>query len=246
MQFAYILIAYKVINMNQDEQNYLKHYNPNDFDRPSITVDIVILTIQNKKLKTLITKRTEHPYKNQTSLIGGFVNINESLDNAANRILEQKGKLKNIYLEQLYTFGNPNRDPRMRIISVSYYALVEHTQIKTQNNLKLYDLNPTTQTLTNKKGNPKTLAFDHQDIINMTLKRIKGKLEYVPIGFELLPERFTLRQVQEVHEIILGKQLNKDAFRRKLLASKLVEATGEFETGKGFRPAEYYVYAEKS
>lgn len=236
-------------NANKNEQDFLKNYNPNAFDKPSLTTDIVILTIKNKKLCALLTKRTEHPYQNQWSLIGGFVNLNESLDQAAKRVLKQKGKLENIYLEQLYTFGAVNRDPRMRIISVSYYALTNASQLKENNTLKLFEIdvpgqgqNSDNVNLLDDTNTVHKLAFDHQEIIGMTVERIRGKLEYVPIGFELLPERFTLRQIQEVHETILSKKLNKDAFRRKLLASKVIEATGDYEQGKGFRPAEYYIY----
>jgi 8-oxo-dGTP diphosphatase len=235
--------------LNKTEQDFLKTYNPDTFDKPSVTVDVVILTLKDKKLCALLTKRAKHPFKDQWSLPGGFMGLSESLDEAAKRVLEQKGKLKKVYLEQLYTFGSVKRDPRMRIISVSYYALTNASQLLDKDSLKLFKVHIPWQgetggkvELLDEQNNKHDLAFDHKEIIGMAIKRIRGKLEYVPIGFELLPERFTLRQVQEVHETILGKKLNKDAFRRKLLASKLVQATGDFEQGQGFRPAEYYVY----
>ena len=252
MQVTYMLYVDKIITVtkrNANEQAFLKSYTPEQFDRPSVAVDIVILTIKEGKLYALLTERNEYPFKGSWSLIGGFIGIDESLDDAAKRILREKGKLTRVYLEQLYTFGSPKRDPRMRIISVSYYALVEAKKLKESATLRLFEVDVPWQgekggkvNLLDEAGKPYKLAFDHSDIIGMTIKRIRGKLEYVPIGFELLPKQFTLRQLQEVHETILDKKLNKDAFRRKILASGLVEATGEYEEGKGFRPAEYYVY----
>lgn len=242
-----------------NEQDFLKSYDSAAFDKPSVAVDVVILTIKDKKLHALLTKRNEHPFLDHWSLIGGFVGMAESIDAAANRVLEHKGNLHEVFLEQLYTFGGVNRDPRMRIISVSYYSLANFEQLSETDVLKLFELNMHQDdetdksqagetdleedlTILDKQGNQQDLAFDHQEIIAKTVSRIRGKLEYVPIGFELLPERFTLRQIQEVHETILGRKLNKDAFRRKILASKTIEATGDFEQGKGFRPAEYYIY----
>ncbi len=207
------------------EQTFLEQYNPEEFERPSLTVDIAILTVKNKQLEVVTVQRTEHPFIDQHALPGGFVGIFESLDHAAARVLKTKANLQNFYLEQLYTFGNPNRDPRMRIISVAYYALVPPSQlekIQTQNVQNL------------------ELAFDHNEILRTALSRIQGKLEYAAIGTSLLPEKFTLRELQDVHETILGKTLNKDAFRRKILSTGQLEPTGILETGQGFRPAEYY------
>ncbi len=233
----------------KDEQTFLQTYNPDNFAKPSVAVDVVILTIKEKRLCALLSKRQEHPYKDTWSLIGGFVGIAESLDDAAKRVLAQKGKLEGVYLEQLYTFGEVKRDPRMRIISVTYYALTNIKALKEEEGLKLFEVMVPWQgeaggkvEILDETRQQKTLAFDHEEILGMAIKRIRGKLEYVPIGFELLPERFTLRELQEVHEIILDKSINKDAFRRKVLASGILEATGDCETGKGFRPAEYYVY----
>lgn len=217
---------------NPEEQAFLKAYDPSQFDRPSVTVDVVILTLREGRLQVLLVKRQRHPFKGYWSLPGGFVGMEESLDQAAARVLGAKSGLEQVYLEQLYTFGAPKRDPRMRIISVAYYALVEASKVgQLGEGSQFFPLEHTPQ-----------LAFDHAEILQMALKRIRGKLEYVPIGFELLPERFTLRQLQEVHEIILGRRLNKDSFRRKMLASGMLEATGELEQGTDFRPAELYTY----
>ncbi len=226
------------------EQEFLKAYDATSFEKPSVAVDIVILTVHDNLLKALLVKRSEHPFKNTWSLPGGFVEMQESLEEAASRILAQKGNLKNVFLEQLYTFGSVKRDPRMRIISVSYYALVEFERITQTSDLRLFQtvLNETKNTVTIKDASNKThpLAFDHAEILATAIKRLRGKLEYTPLGFELLPKRFTLRQLQDIHETILGRTLNKDSFRRKMLASGKLRATGKLEEGKDFRPAELY------
>jgi 8-oxo-dGTP diphosphatase len=229
---------------DSNEQEFLRAYDSSSFEKPSVTVDIVILTVHDNALKVLLVKRLEHPFKDAWSLLGGFVGMTESLDEAAARVLKQKGQLRSVFLEQLYTFGKVNRDPRMRVISVAYYALVEHTQIKEGTNLRLFQLdfdeNKNAVKIRNSDNKSHTLAFDHSEILATAIKRIRGKLEYAPLGFELLPEHFTLRQLQEVHETILDKPLNKDSFRRKVLASGMIKATGKLETGKDFRPAELY------
>lgn len=233
-------------SISNDEQEFLQAYDATGFEKPSVTVDIVILSVHESSLKVLLVKRLEHPFKDSWSLPGGFVGMSESLDEAASRVLEQKGQLKGVFLEQLYTFGGVKRDPRMRIISVSYYALVEYAHIKENDNLGLFQVNfdekKNAVTIKDNAKKTHTLAFDHAEILATAIKRIRGKLEYTPLGFELLPERFTLRQLQEVHETILDKPLNKDSFRRKVLASGMIKATGKLETGKDFRPAELYAF----
>jgi 8-oxo-dGTP diphosphatase len=246
------------VNRRSEEEQYLNSYNPAAFDRPSVTVDVVILTLREGHLEALLVKRKEHPFLNYWSLPGGFVQIHESLDEAAARVLRQKAGLEGvvgferekapshpIYLEQLYTFGNPGRDPRMRVISVAYYALVEASHIReVGEETALFKLRIPEESggveIFDNKHKKYSLAFDHAEILAVAVRRIRGKLGYTPIGFELLPERFTLRQLQAVHETILQKKLNKDSFRRKMLTSGMLEATGEFERGKGFRPAELY------
>lgn len=217
---------------SKEERKLLQTYGASQFERSSVTVDVVILTLREGRLEVLLVKRAEHPFKGFWSLPGGFVGMKESLDAAAARVLRDKGGLEGVFLEQLYTFGNPERDPRMRILSVAYYALVEAGKIRNlAQDSAFFEI-----------GKVPELAFDHAEILEMALSRIRGKLEYVPIGFELLPERFSLRQLQEVHETILGRRLNKDSFRRKMLASGLLRSTGELETGTDFRPAELYTF----
>jgi 8-oxo-dGTP diphosphatase len=216
------------------ELEFLRTYDVNAFERPSVSVDVTLLTARNDTLEVFLIRRDEHPFKDDWSLPGGFVRLDESLEAAAARLLEGKTGLSNVFLEQLYTFGDPARDPRTRVITVAYYALVPVERLVKLEVSDRRALVPVGEALNLE------LAFDHARILEMTLERLRGKLEYAPIGYELLPERFTLRELQALHETILGKRLNKDAFRRRMLSSGELHATGELETGQGFRPAEYY------
>lgn len=250
-----------MIKHGGEEQSYLGKYDASGSDRPLVTVEVVILTIREGQLEALLVKRKEHPLLNYWSLPGGIVQMHESLDQAATRVLRQKAGLEGvakavggekikdypIYLEQLYTFGSPERDPRMRIISVAYYALVELSHIREiTEETTLFKLRlPAGEgavEIFDCKNKKYSLAFDHAEILGIAVQRIRGKLEYTPIGFELLPRRFTLRQLQVVHETVLQKKLNKDSFRRRMLASGMLEAAGELERGVGFRPAELYCF----
>jgi 8-oxo-dGTP diphosphatase len=230
-----------------EEQTFLETYNPNEFDRPSLAVDITLLTVRERQLEVLIIKRSEHPAKGLWSLPGGFVGINEELDTAAQRILKAKAHLEHPYLEQLFTFGKPNRDPRMRIISVAHYALVPPHQLQAleADDVRLAQVRfQKDQIEICLENAPIQLAFDHLEMVQMTVQRLRGKLDYAPVGYALLPKKFTLRELQDVHETILGRSLNKDAFRRRMLETGELEATGERETGTGFRPAEFYKVKE--
>ncbi len=219
------------------ELEFLRTYNADEFPHPSVSVDVALLTARGDALEVFLVRRTEHPYKNDWSLPGGFVQLEESLEDAAARLLEAKTGLREVFLEQLYTFGAVGRDPRTRVISVAYYALVPLEQLAKLTVSDARGLMPVTEALQT------ALAFDHNAILERTLDRLRGRVEYSPIGFELLPTQFTLRELQTLHETILGKKLNKDAFRRKILARGQLEATGELEVGMGFRPAEYYRHA---
>ncbi len=229
------------------EQEFLANYDAGQFPRPSVAVDVAIVTAAEGELRALVTQRDAHPGKGQWCLPGGFVGMDESLDAAAARLLRAKGGIGDVFLEQLYTFGAPSRDPRTRVISVAYYALVHPAALA-----QLAPVNGTVKLATldvawaGETGGPATLrdgatplslAFDHADILGLVALRLRGKLDYAAIGFELLPKQFTLRQLQEVHETILGRPLNKDSFRRRILASERVIATGRRESGVGHRPA---------
>jgi len=234
-----------------EEQAFLASYDPEQFERPSVTVDVVLLAPVEGQLHTLLIRRPEHPFKGLWSLPGGFVRMDESLDEAAARVLRDKTGLKKVFLEQLYTFGAPQRDPRTRVISVAYYALVDPKRFSEINvpgeDALLARITPpkaagphTSVTLKSPDNKSLELAFDHASILATTLERIRGKIDYTPIGFELLPKAFTLFQLQRVHEIVLGRKLNKDSFRRRMLASNQLEATGEIQQDVDHRPASLY------
>ena len=175
---------------------------------------------------------------------GGFVNLDESLDAAAARVLAAKAGLEGFFLEQLYTFGRPDRDPRTRVITVAYYALVPGERLAGRDLARIVVPWPGEDggavTVESAGGKPLELAFDHAEILGTAVQRLRGKLDYSLIAFQLVPEAFTLRQLQAVHETILGRSLNKDSFRRRQLASGLLEATGEKERQVGYRPAALY------
>jgi 8-oxo-dGTP diphosphatase len=242
----------KPTKAQNEEAAFLERYNPNEFDRPSLAVDITLLTVRERQLEVLIIKRNEHPAKGLWSLPGGFVGITETLEAAANRVLKAKAHLEHPYLEQLFTFGKPNRDPRMRIISVAHYALVPPHQLQAleADDVRLAQVRFQNDQIKNDhleiclENTPIQLAFDHLEMVQMTVQRLRGKLDYAPVGYALLPKKFTLRELQDVHETILGRSLNKDAFRRRMLETGELEATGERETGTGFRPAEFYKVKE--
>jgi len=235
------------------EARFLARYRPEQYPRPAVTVDIVVFTIVDCDLKALLVRRAEHPFKEKWALPGGFVRMDESLDDAAARVLADKTGVRKVFLEQLYTFGAPKRDPRTRVVTVAYYALVDRARLAdAREGTTVAALSVPWEGET---GGPVdallddralALAFDHADILGMAVKRVRGKLDYTPIGFQLLPESFTLSALQRVHETILGRPLNKDSFRRKMLASGQLEATGEQQQAVDHRPAELYRFARRS
>jgi 8-oxo-dGTP diphosphatase len=238
-----------------EEQEFLAAYDAQAFPRPSLAVDVAILSVVEGRVEVALVQRGEHPHKGRWALPGGFVQMDESLDRAASRVLAVKAGLADVYLEQLYTFGEPSRDPRTRVISVAYYALVAHGRLRPSRDSQLVlgrsGVRWAGETggpveVRDSEGREMPLAFDHADILGMAVRRIRGKLDYTPIGFQLLAERFTLRRLQDVHETILDRTLNKDSFRRRMLASGLLEATGERETEVGHRPAELYRFTKRS
>jgi len=234
-----------------DEAEFLKGYDAASFDRPSVAVDLVLMAVIDGAPAALLLRREEHPYLGNWSLPGGFVRLRESLDDAARRVLRDKASMSGAYIEQLYTFGAVERDPRMRVISVAYFALLPDHRFKAalrgDPRLMLARVSVPSASaaggssnLLSSDGQPLSVAFDHAEIIGHAMLRLRGKLDYSDIAFALLPERFTLRQLQSIHEAILGTRLNKPAFRRRMLDSGRLEATGERETGASFRPAELY------
>jgi len=241
--------------MPVDERDFLRTYDPTVFDRPSVTVDLVLMSVLDRALHAVLMLREAQPAKGRWGLPGGFVGIKESLDDAARRILQEKVNITSAYLEQLYTFGAVNRDPRTRIITVAYFALLPPGRFeKVLNGSGALSL---ARIATNWKGDAGgsatayasngdklSLAFDHAEILGLSVKRLRGKLDYSQVGFELLPQRFTLRQLQDVHEAISGTRLNKPAFRRRMLDKGVLEATGLREQGMTFRPAELFRFSK--
>ena len=234
------------------EPEFLASYDASLYPRPSLTVDLVLMTVREGRLAVLLQQRREHPHQGDWALPGGFVDIAESLDAAAARILLAKTALPTGgWLEQLYTFGDPARDPRMRIITVAYFALLPGAlldeALRQRGDLELAMLDvpwPGERggevAALSASGDKRALAFDHAEILGTAVRRLRGKLDYAPIAFALLPDVFTLRALQEVHEAILGLALNKPAFRRRMLDRGWLEGTGERESGTSYRPAELY------
>ena len=226
------------------DTDFLSRYDPEDYDRPSVTVDLVLLGIVSGALSALLLKRARAPQRGRWALPGGFVGIEESLEDAAARILAEKAGLRSAHLEQLYTFGAVDRDPRMRIISVAYMALLDEATFvaveRSGAGLRRARLAMDDGAPLDDAGMPLTLAFDHQAILAVARDRLMGKIDYSDLGFAFLPERFTLRQLQDVHEAIRGTPLNKPAFRRRMLDRGWLEPTGEREPDASHRPAELF------
>lgn len=238
------------------EREFLEGYDPAAYDRPSLTVDVVVVTIRGSRFCALLVRRDEQPQQGRWALPGGFVGMAEGLDEAAGRVLEAKTGLAGVYLEQLYTFGAPGRDPRTRVVTVAYMALVDHNRLAAAAGARpdtvcIAELEVPWEAETggpvgalDHEGVPLPLAFDHDEILGTAVLRLRGKLDYAPVGFELLPAEFTLRHLQAIHEAILGRRLNKDSFRRKMLARGRLAPTGRREEGVAYRPAELYRFVD--
>jgi 8-oxo-dGTP diphosphatase len=238
----------------EGEAAFLAEYDASEFAHPSLTVDVALLTATNRALHALVLRRDRHPEMSRWALPGGFVRMDEDLDAAAARVVREKVGLSDVFLEQLYTFGDPGRDPRTRVVTVAYYALVPVDRlVRAGVPGASWQLAELRVPWTGETGGPVeaygddgaslTLAFDHAEILGTAVKRLRGKLDYAPIGFQLLPDVFSLRALQQVHEVISGRPSNKDSFRRRMLASGQLEATGERRTGVEYRPPELYRFA---
>lgn len=213
------------------EQKYIYEY-----PRPAVTTDCVIFGFDENGLKVLLIERAIEPFIGKWALPGGFVDIEETADECAKRILQKETNLEDIFMEQLYTFSDVERDPRFRVISISYYALVKLTDYTAQagrdeSNIKWFALDEVPE-----------LAFDHIRIIEKALERLKGKIKYQPIGFELLPEKFTLPDLRHLYEIILQTELDDRNFRKKLLSFNLLVDTGEMQRGARNRAPKLYSF----
>ncbi|HKV37225.1 MAG TPA: NUDIX domain-containing protein [Pyrinomonadaceae bacterium] len=197
-----------------------------------VTVDVVIFTIQQGVLKVLLVKRRIDPFIGQFAIPGGFVLEDENLEQAAARELSEETGVSDVYLEQLYSFGKPDRDPRGRVVTVAYFALISADR-------KLKAGSDAAEAAWFPMDHLPPLAFDHAAILNYALERLRNKLEYTTVGFQLLPEKFTLTELQEVYAAILGKELDKRNFRRKMSVLKILKPLPEYRRG-GQRPAQLY------
>jgi 8-oxo-dGTP diphosphatase len=202
-----------------------------------VTTDVIIFTLREDDLQGLLVKRKYPPFQGMWAIPGGFVDLDESLEDAALRELKEETGVQDVYLEQLYTFADPGRDPRGRVITVAYFALVPARDVQPRSGddaaeakwWSVYDLPP--------------LAFDHSQILTYALQRLRYKLEYTAVGFEMLPDEFTLSELQAAYEVILGETLDKRNFRRKILGAGVIEPTGGHRSLVG-RPAKLYHFRD--
>lgn len=269
------------------EEEFLQAYNPKEFDQLSMTADILLISVSDqeqanyrktskKMMSILFVKREDYPYKDKWCLPGGFLDPNtETLEECAKRVLKKETNLSNIFLEQLYTFDAVKRDPRTRVVSTAYMALVDKKRLtdKINPNASWFDIilieeknNIVELTLTNnettinfsikktlkekttdrytfKTQKNKDIAFDHDIVILSGLERLKNKISYTDIVFNMMPKYFTLGELQQVYEVILNKKLLDPAFRR-IIANK-VEKTDLVQTGAGHRPSALFKYKMK-
>lgn len=208
------------------------------YPRPALTVDCVVFGFDEGELKVALIQRDLEPFKGKWALPGGFVHLDETLEDAARRELAEETGLKDVFLEQLYTFGDLNRDPRERVVSVAHYALVALGQ---------HTLKASTDAANAAwfcVSELPSLAFDHDKILGVAVQRLKGKVRYQPIGFELLPEKFTLSQLQHLYEAILERELDKRNFRKKILSMDVLVETDEIEQDVAHRAARLYRFDE--
>ncbi len=201
-----------------------------EYPRPALTVDCVVFGFDGTGLQVLAIRRGIEPFLGSWALPGGFVRMDEDLESAARRELEEETGLRDVFLEQLYTFGAPDRDPRGRVVSVAWFALVRPDRHPAKGDTDASDATWF------EVGRLPALAFDHDLILRAALDRLRGKIRYQPVGFELLPKRFTLTQLQDLYEAILGRPVDKRNFRKKLLAFDFLVPLDEF-TGGAHRPA---------
>lgn len=205
----------------------------NEVKTHEITVDTVILTIKNNALNVLLVKRNNEPFKDKWAIPGGYVRMSENLDEAAVRVLKEKTNVENIYLEQLYTFGDPLRHPVSRVITCAYFALIRSEDV---------DVVTTDDLAWHKVSELPPLAFDHKEIIEYALKRTRERLEMCPVAYQLLNEKFTLTEMQKAYEMIMEKKLDKRNFRKKVITTDGLRELNEFSKSSSKRPARLYTF----
>ncbi len=228
------------IDTPREAQQRKDSYDPGKFERPSVTVDVVILTVRERRLEVMLVRRRHWPFEGMWAIPGGFIAPNESLEDSARRELREETSVSDVYLEQLYPFGDPGRDPRTRVITVVYYALLRADQL----HLRAGDDASDAQWFP-AYGHP-SLAFDHDQILDYTRQRLRSKLEYTTIGYQLLAPAFTLSELQEVYEAILNRPLDKRNFRKKVLSTGILEQLPETRKAGQHRPAALYRFNPKA
>ncbi len=209
------------------------------YETPLVTVDIVLFSVIQNRLQVLLIQRKTEPFEHMWAIPGGFIHTGETLEQAAAHRLEEETSIRDIYLEQLHAFGTPGRDPRARVITVAYYALVSIDKMTPEAQANAEDVQWfSVSDLPN-------LAFDHRQIVEAALRRLKKQLQSTPVAFQLLPGKFTLTELQRVYELILEKSLDKRNFRKKILSSDILEDTGETKMEGYHRPAQLYSFLEQ-
>jgi len=213
-------------------------YDASKYERPSVTVDVVIFTLIERELHVLLVQRRRWPFEGCWAIPGGFIEMEESLEQAARRELEEETGVRDVYLEQLYTFGDVGRDPRTRVISVAYIALVraESQHVRASDESTAVRWFPV-------RALPEQLAFDHDQILGFAISRLRSKLEYTTLAFQLLPELFSILELKHIYEQILGEQLDKGNFYRKIKESGLLEETTHLREGRG-RPTRLWRFKQ--
>jgi 8-oxo-dGTP diphosphatase len=216
------------------------NYSIKKFEHVIVAVDVVIFTVRDDSLQVLLLELNEHPFVGKWAVPGGLVKTEESLEQAVGRHLANKIGVSDVFVEQLYTFGDIGRDPRGRVISVAYYALVREKDIKVTINPRYSDIKWV------KVGKLPEMAYDHAEIIKTAWERLQAKISYTNVVYSLLPQKFTLTQLQRVYEIILGKVLDKRNFRKKILSLGVIEELDETTRGEPTRPARLYKFRSQN
>jgi 8-oxo-dGTP diphosphatase len=206
------------------------------YEQPAVTVDLVIFTVNNDTLKVMLVRRAEAPFADHWSIPGGFLKASESLEEAALRVLKEKAGVENVYVEQLYTFGDPDRDPRARVITVTYFALIPWKDLVQPPSDKVTDL------MWAPVHHLPRLAFDHKLIVEYAVRRLRAKASYSNIVYGLMPRQFRLSELQRMYEIITNDTLDKRNFRKRMLATGLLQETGRKDIAGAHRPAKLYKF----
>lgn len=211
-----------------------------DYPRPAVTTDVVLFTIREQQLSVLLIRRAAEPFQGSWALPGGFVEMDEDLIDCARRELAEETGVTGVYLEQLYTFGTPGRDPRGRVISVVYYALAPEEQVHIQaaSDAAAAEWFPVAEL--------PALAFDHDRVLAVAKERLAAKLGYSTVALQLMPEKFTLSELQSVYEVVLGRPIDKRNFRKRMLAMGSVEPCFEWLRRGNHRPARLYRAASQA